>query len=175
MISLVAQVASFVLLLVGTFAFGVLGKATEMGLCIVAASIGLAFSNIEKMKKFKGAGFEAEMLERKVEAIVAKDAEPVPEQELTGWHMKAFGLDESTRGVVKALGNSRYTWRTVTGVAQESGQTITAVKKAMEWLSLNELVVRAVTGNVANWGLSEEGRNLYNSIAAEHSPRPHSE
>ena len=175
MINCIAQVASFVLLLLGTLVFGIFGKPTEMGLCIAAASIGLAFSNIEKLKRFKAAGFEAEMLERKVDAIVAKDAEPVPEQERTGWRMKAFGLDNSTRLVVKALGDSRYTWRTVTGIAQGSGQTTSAVKKSIEWLSLNDLVVRAVTGNVANWALSEEGRNLYNSIAAEHSPLPQSE
>jgi len=166
MINKIAQVSAFVLLLAGTFAFGLLGKTTEMGLCILAASIGLAFSNIEKMKRFKGAGFEAEMLERKVEAIVAKDAEPAPEAERTSFQLKAFGLDEAARSVVKALGNSKYTWRTATGIAQESGQTSTAVKKALEWLSLNELIVRAGTGKVVNWGLSEEGRNLYNSIAA---------
>lgn len=59
------------------------------------------------MKKFKGAGFEVEMLERQVEAIVAKDAEPSPVAKRSGFQLKAFCLDEPTRCVVKALGNSR--------------------------------------------------------------------
>ncbi|WP_139211276.1 hypothetical protein [Azotobacter beijerinckii] len=59
-----AQGLSFAVLLAGPITFGMLGKPAEMGLCIVAASIALAFSNIEKIKRFKGAGFEAEMLER---------------------------------------------------------------------------------------------------------------
>ena len=41
MINCIAQVASFVLLLLGTLVFGIFGKPTEMGLCIAAASIGL--------------------------------------------------------------------------------------------------------------------------------------
>lgn len=41
--------------------FGLLGKPAEMGLIIVAGAIVLAFFNIDKIQKFKGAGFEAEM------------------------------------------------------------------------------------------------------------------
>ena len=164
MINQIAQISAFLLLLVGTFIFGLLGKTGEMGLCILAASIALAFSNIEKIKRFKGAGFEAEMLERKVEAMIAKDAEPVPEAERSCFKVKAYGLDETTRNVVKALGNSKYTWRTATRIAQEAGLTPNSVKKALVWLNINDLVVQAGGGRVANWGLSEEGRNLYNSV-----------
>lgn len=164
MINQIAQISAFILLLVGTFVLGLFDKTAEMGLCILAASIGLAFSNIEKMKRFKGAGFEAEMLEKKVDAIIAKDAEPARETERTGFQLKAYGLDEAARSVVRALGNSKYTWRTPTGIAQESGQTSAVVKRALDWLSLNDLVVQAGAGKVTNWGLSEEGRNLYNNI-----------
>jgi hypothetical protein len=41
--------------------FGVMGKPTEMGIIVVAGAIGLAFLNIDKIQRFKGAGFEAEM------------------------------------------------------------------------------------------------------------------
>ena len=41
--------------------FGVMGKPTEMGIIVVAGAIALAFFNIDKIQKFKGAGFEAEM------------------------------------------------------------------------------------------------------------------
>ena len=44
-----------------TVMFGVMGKPTEMGIIVVAGAIALAFLNIDKIQKFKGAGFEAEM------------------------------------------------------------------------------------------------------------------
>jgi len=40
---------------------GLLGKPTEMGLIIVAGSIAIAFLNIDRIQRFKGAGFEADM------------------------------------------------------------------------------------------------------------------
>lgn len=40
---------------------GLLGKPTEMGIMVVACAICLAFLNIDKLQRFKGAGFEAEM------------------------------------------------------------------------------------------------------------------
>jgi hypothetical protein len=57
--------------------FGLLGKPTEMGLVITAITIGLAFANIDKIQRFKGAGFEAEM--KKVDQVV-KDANATIEQ-----------------------------------------------------------------------------------------------
>jgi hypothetical protein len=45
-------------------AYGFMGMTVEMGLAILAGSIGLAFSNIDKIAKFKGAGFEAEMCKK---------------------------------------------------------------------------------------------------------------
>lgn len=41
--------------------FGVMGQPSEMGIIVVAGAIGLAFLNIDKIQRFKGAGFEAEM------------------------------------------------------------------------------------------------------------------
>jgi hypothetical protein len=48
-------------LIVGSMLFGLIGKATEMGVFVVACGIALAFTNIDKIQRFKGAGFEAEM------------------------------------------------------------------------------------------------------------------
>ena len=41
--------------------FGLLGKPTEMGLIITAGAIAISFLNIDRIQRFKGAGFEAEM------------------------------------------------------------------------------------------------------------------
>jgi|GEM_PF-2341568 len=48
--------------------FGLKGMATEMGLIVVAGAIWLAFLHIDKIQKFKGAGFEAEMKQAITEA-----------------------------------------------------------------------------------------------------------
>ncbi|PJN50017.1 hypothetical protein PAEAM_56290 [Paenibacillus sp. GM1FR] len=41
--------------------FGYVGKSTEMGLAILSGAVAVAFMNIDKIQRFKGAGFEAEM------------------------------------------------------------------------------------------------------------------
>ncbi|WP_417684989.1 hypothetical protein [Pseudidiomarina gelatinasegens] len=50
----------------------------EMGMAILAGAIGLAFVNIDKISKFKGAGFEAEMCKtviHKPTGVIHKRAE----------------------------------------------------------------------------------------------------
>tara|TARA_R110002072_G_scaffold280360_2_gene442667 strand:- start:53 stop:727 length:675 start_codon:yes stop_codon:yes gene_type:complete len=41
--------------------FGFMEKPTEMGISLVACAIALSFLNLDKIQRFKGAGFEAEM------------------------------------------------------------------------------------------------------------------
>lgn len=48
--------------------FGIMGKPAEMGIIVVAGAITVAFQNIDKIQKFKGAGFEAEMKRAVAEA-----------------------------------------------------------------------------------------------------------
>ncbi len=166
MVNNIAQVFSFVLLIGGTFAFGWFGKPTEMGLCTLAAAIALAFTNIDKIERFKGAGFEAIMKQVQFQAMIAKDAEPPEKPETSLFSVKAFGLDEDTRKVVRTLGNSKYTWRTPRGISQGSGLPTPSVEKSLFWLSNNGLVIQAPIRTGLRWGLTEDGRNLFNSIAA---------
>lgn len=53
---------AFAFILGGSFYFGYVERPAEMGLAIVAGSIALAFSYIDKIQKFKGAGFEKEQM-----------------------------------------------------------------------------------------------------------------
>ena len=46
---------------ISSFYFGYRGQPAEMALAIVAGAIALSFLNIDKIARFKGAGFEAEM------------------------------------------------------------------------------------------------------------------
>ncbi len=106
----VIRCLSFAFILGGSFYFGCLGHPVEMGLAIVAGSIALAFSYIDKIQKFKGAGFEAEMRQQ-VETMVAKETEPPKESQRSFLEVKAFSADPDTAKVIKALRSERYTWR----------------------------------------------------------------
>ena len=49
------------LILIFVIIFGFMGKSTEMSILVVAGGIVLSFLNLDKIQKFKGGGFEAEM------------------------------------------------------------------------------------------------------------------
>lgn len=67
-VSILKNIIGFSLLIVSVFLFGLKGMAVEMGIAVAASGIFLAFSNLEKFSKFKGAGFEAELKEAVNEA-----------------------------------------------------------------------------------------------------------
>jgi hypothetical protein len=50
-----------ILLVASIFVFGLQGMSAEMGIAVAASFVFLAFANLDKFSKFKGAGFEAEM------------------------------------------------------------------------------------------------------------------
>jgi hypothetical protein len=60
------QLLSFGVLLVISSILGLVGRPTEMSIAVVAGALGLAFSNIDKIAKFKGAGFEAMVAQRQI-------------------------------------------------------------------------------------------------------------
>jgi hypothetical protein len=65
---------SVILLLGPTLVFGFMGKPTEMGIAAAAGAVAAAFVNIDKMERFKGAGFEAEMKHAVEEVYATRDA-----------------------------------------------------------------------------------------------------
>ena len=58
---MIRTVVSVILILAPALAFGFAGKTTEMSLSIIAGATAASFVNIDKIKRFKGGGFEAEM------------------------------------------------------------------------------------------------------------------
>jgi hypothetical protein len=95
-------IAGVVLLLALAVLFGLLGKPTEMALIIVASAIALAFINIDRIQKFKGGGFEAEMREVIKEASATIDqlrdvacagAEPTLTSLMAGNFMSGISLE----------------------------------------------------------------------------------
>lgn len=63
-------IIAFLFTLISTAFFGYTGKVVEMGIAASVGAIAMAFVNIDKIKRFKGAGFEAETKEVIQEATV---------------------------------------------------------------------------------------------------------
>jgi len=153
-------IAAYVVLLGASSLLGFLGKPTEMGLAIIAGSIGLAFSNIDKIARFKGAGFEAEMRE-KIEAIVEKETEPEPETVKRTHQIAGYKIDQDTRKVLGALSNPSYTWRYLGGVGEETGLKKDNARSILSWLVANGFAAESKGANGTVWSLTNKGRNIH--------------
>lgn len=149
------QFLAYALLLIGAPAFGVLGQPTEMALTIVAAAVALAFTDLERFKRFKGAGFEAELREQ-VQAIVEKQTEPLVVQEATS--APVTKLDPKVKAVMQALDHPVFTWRYLGGVMKDSGQSREFVAQSLQWLLAKGFARRSVGKHGTIWSLTESGR-----------------
>lgn len=154
----VLKFASALVLLVVPCYFGYMAQPTEMGLAILAGALGLAFSNIEKLSEFSGAGFSAKM-KNQIQAVVEKETEATPyssaEDEVTQ-------LSPVEKAVLKALSNPKYTWRTLSGISKDAGYSEIEVWSALVKLVGNEFIQtvnKNKTGEMI-WALTNEGRQL---------------
>ncbi len=114
-----------------------------------------------------------EDLERNVSPILIKETEPENNQEeeevqeelaSTGFTVRSLGLvgDDAPK-IIKALGNSKYSRRTVKGVSKESGVTIEKTVETLEWLQKNGLGF--TTGSPKHyWSLTQEGRGIFSRV-----------
>ena len=139
---------------------GFCGKPAEMGLAIVAGSIGLAFSNIDKIKYFEGAGFKAEMID-KINTIVDKETEPEISTEVAIEEQSPFlyDLNDTDIKILESLNSQKYTWRTATGVSKEIGLTSTATSGLLMSLSHHGLVKDSKGPKGKIWALTNTGRS----------------
>ena len=67
-------IITLTLILGPPMAFGILEKPMEMRIAVVVGAIAAAFFNIDKFKRFKGAGFEAELKEAVDKAYATLDS-----------------------------------------------------------------------------------------------------
>lgn len=143
-----AMFVAFVFLLFVSAAFGYRGQRTEMAEIIVAASLALAFLNIEKFEEFRGLGFSAK-LRRQLQAILDKETEPTTTK----------GSDAETDYALVALSNVRYTWRTIAGIAKEANKDKRDVRARLTLLRRDGLVtsMRDDKGKIL-WALTRTGR-----------------
>lgn len=120
----VLTISSVIVLLGASSVFGFMSMPTEMGLAILAGALGMAFSNIDKISEFSGAGFSAKMKDQ-IQAVIDKETEPDIEPESVEWPQELVILKEKDIHVEKALlalTDSRYTWRSIGGIAKMTSQ-----------------------------------------------------
>ena len=111
---------------------------------------------------------EVTKLKKDVEPIIVKETEPeIVENEKKGFRVEAYGWSgEETPRIIKALGNSKYSLRSVSGIDKETGVPREKVIEVLEWLQKNGL--SATTGEPGHyWSLTEKGRNAFNNIIAD--------
>lgn len=156
---LVAQIAGYTVLLVVSTMLGFMGNPVEMGLAIVAGAIALAFSDLDKFSRIKGAGFEAELRE-KVEAVIEKETEPLDYDKERKPVRDISSIDAGTRSVVSALHHPKYTWRYLGGIKKDTGLSSEEVRRALDWLVENGYAQRTLGSKGTVWNLTDEGRYL---------------
>ncbi|MDD5114378.1 MAG: hypothetical protein PHC94_10205 [Methylobacter sp.] len=108
---------------------------------------------------------EVKKLKEEVAPIIIKETEPETTVDIGGLsiRMEAFGTGETAIKIIKALGDSKYTRRTVQGIQKASNVPHEKVIEVLDWLQKNELGV--TTGKPNNyWSLTEKGLKTFNSI-----------
>lgn len=146
-----------VLLIVPCY-FGYMGQPSEMGLAILAGALGLAFSNIDKLSEFSGAGFSAK-IKNQVQAVVEKETETTL---LSHDESKAGQASPVEASILKALSNPKYTWRTLPGISKDANCSESEAWTVLVNLAGNKLVQIAnknKTGEMI-WALTTKGRQL---------------
>ncbi len=149
---------SAVVLLAVPCYFGYMAQPTEMGLAILAGALGLAFSNIDKLSEFSGAGFSAKTKDR-IQAVVEKETEITYSPSGGGQITQASPLEIS---ILKALYSPRYTWRTLSGVSRDAGCSESEAWTVLVNLVSDKLVRVANKNNTGEmiWALTTKGRQF---------------
>lgn len=137
-------------------AYGFMGLTGEMGLSILAGSIGLAFSNIDKISKFKGAGFEAEM--NMVHSIIENQTEPSPETKEEAKKEPIISSPEND--ILRSLQKPGYTWRYAKTVAGEVNLTVEETEVALLSLMGRGFSKSGKGSNGEIWSTTALGRSV---------------
>lgn len=129
---------------------------TEMGLSILAGALGLGFSNIDRISKFKGAGFEAEM--RMLQTTIEAQIEPTSEAKDAA--KKDDLLTDLELKVLKSLQRPGYTWRYAKSVAAEVSQTTEYTESLLKNMKSRHLVDSGQGSNGEIWAATALGKSV---------------
>lgn len=156
----VIQFFSATVLLIVSSILGFLSMPTEMGLAILAGALGLAFSNIDKISEFKGAGFEAKMRMDQFQAVIDKETEVDISDSTSIDTAEIDSIPPSAIKIINALQHPNYTWRSITGLMKDTGFKRSELSKEMGWVVTNGYAKHDLGKPGSIWTLTNEGRQL---------------
>jgi hypothetical protein len=133
-----------------------MSMATEMGLAILAGALGLAFSNLDKISKFKGAGFEAEM--NMVHTMLENQTEPTPEQKEEAKAKDDLTLEENR--ILICLQKPGYTWRYANTVASETNTGKNLINDNLYALMQRGFAKNGSGSKGEIWSITALGKNV---------------
>lgn len=108
---------------------------------------------------------KVENIKKNVEPIISKETEAQEAEDRESFiGIRAFSFDENAKKVLKSLSSSKYAWRTLTGIEQETGMARGEILNSLNWLLSNRLAVRTEDKRRALWGLTLEGRDILTGI-----------
>lgn len=106
---------------------------------------------------------EIKTLKEEIAPIVVKETEPESPSS-SGFKMEAYGLvGNEPELIIKSLGNSNYSRRTVVGIQKDTRVPPSKVSETLDWLEANGLAVSSGAA-VRYWGLTEKGRDVFRGI-----------
>jgi hypothetical protein len=157
----VFNISSGLVLLGVSTVFGFMSMPAEMGLSILAGALGMAFSNIDKISEFSGAGFSAKMKDQ-LQAVIDKETET----EISIADAEDKAINNKEKSVLKALSNPKYTWRTLPGISKEA-----SLPESETWTILITLIKKGLaqtdtknkTGEMI-WSLTQIGRHMSDNL-----------
>ena len=150
------QIISYIVLLGISSTYGFMGMPAEMGLSVLAGALGLAFSNIDKIARFKGAGFEAEM--NMVQTIIENQTEPTNEQREEA--RRKDNLTHTENMVLRRLQKPGYTWRYARTVAGEISQDVSTTENILASLMARGLAKSGTGSNGEIWAITNLGKSV---------------
>lgn len=157
---------SFLILVV----LALLGKAAEMAVVAGFSAVCMAFLRLEKFSEFSGIGFSAKLrdMAKKVEAMEVRETE-VDADEISGAQLgqiTAIQVSAQELEALQAIEDSPFTFRTATGLAQNLGLSVSAVRQLMAGLVEKDLASQIVTSRRSTaWNITAQGRNYLVSSA----------
>lgn len=138
------------------------------GFCLLGAIASKAMIQTLSQKVLRvaeEARSEVASLKSEVAPVLIRETEPeVEELRRGGFEVDAYGLvGNEPPLVIKALGNSKYSRRTVSGIGKEAGVSTEKTIEVLEWLQKNGLGF--TTGEPTHyWSLTEKGYRVFNKL-----------
>jgi hypothetical protein len=118
------------------------------------------------LKEAQEARKDVENLKDEIAPIVSKETEP---EKISGpgIRMEGYGYTgKEPELVIRALGNSKYSRRTVGGIQKDTDVPLSKVTETLEWLEANGLAASSGT-EIRYWGLTAKGRDVFRNILGE--------